>query len=491
MRSFSPLFLLFIATDVFAPPIDPGGVAGLIFGALAVFWLLVILGSLAIPFVFATGWWRLVILLPIVGFWGYQYREQFQKPEAMAKWRLTGLEQCRSESKALPNLIPTDGFLDEGVGVSDEIILALFSERQLDFVEIYFPNTNTIFRNRIELDTAKALVQPYIHLTLSKKGDPHCVRLLGAPEGKERRVPFLPDTCLTATYQNEPTARYAIRLEHAAEPESKLYGRWTLIDRVTSTPIASVTTTETRNPILGTRALYKPEDVRRLADCPSPQAVLVNRFVGTKPGTGKLTEEQLVRIESSKASIDVMKIDAPDRQLRLITVEAERAFYDAKEERLLFSQEIFEDGWKAAMDEALQRGVASFGSKLLLLPARKLISLELTGDGRGYPWEVFAVNDGFFVVRTSPSWYETDKNLIARFDRSGTFIWAVNLKEPHLFDSQCSFFSPRSIYVTTEHLVLATKCKELSYEERRQMNTSKVSMGEKWKIPLRSLPGRL
>lgn len=459
MRSFSPILLLFIATDVFAPPIDPGGVAGLIIGAIAVFWLLVILSSLAIPFVIAKGWWRLVILLPIVGFWGYQYREQFQKPAAMEEWRLTGLQQCRSESKALPNLISTDGFLDEGVGISDELILALFSERQLNFVEIYFPNTNISFRNGIELDTAKALVQPYIHLTLSKKNDPNCVQLLGSQKGRERRVPFLPDTCLAAKYLKEPTARYAIRLEHAAVPESKLYGRWILVDRLTSTQIGSVTTTETRNPIHGTGVLYKPEDVRELADCRPPHAVFVNRFIGTKLGTEKLTEEQLVSVESSKASIDVTKIDAPGSQLRLITAEAEHAFYDDKEERFLFHQEIFDDGWKAAMDEALQREVASFGSKLLLLPARKLISLELTGDSRGYPWTVFAVNDGFVVVRTSPSWYETEKNLIARFDRLGTFVWAVNLKKPQLFDSKCSFFWPRSIYVTTEHLVLATICK--------------------------------
>lgn len=164
----------------------------LIIGAIAVFWLLVILSSLAIPFVVAKGWWRLVILLPIVGFWGYQYREQFQKPAAMEAWRIAGLEQCRSESKALPNLISTDGFLDEGVGISDEMILQLFSERQLNFVEIYFPNTNISFRNRIKLDTAKALIQPYVHFTLSKKDDPNCVRFLGSLEGKERRVPFLP-----------------------------------------------------------------------------------------------------------------------------------------------------------------------------------------------------------------------------------------------------------------------------------------------------------
>ena len=196
----------------------------------------------------------------------------------------------------------------------------------------------------------------------------------------------LPNTCLAATYLKEPTARYAVRLEHAAEPESKKYGRWTLIDRSTSTQISSVTTTETRSSIAVTGHLYKPENVREQADCRPPQAVFVNRFIGTK----QVTEEQLVHLESSNASIDasidVAKVVASGSPLPLITAEVEHAFYDDKEERHIFHQEIYNDGWEAAMDDALKRDVASYGSKLLLMPARKLISLELTGDSRGCKW---------------------------------------------------------------------------------------------------------
>lgn len=489
MRTFSPLLLLFVATDAFAPPIDPGGVVGLIIGAIAVFWLLVILGSLAIPFIVAKGRWRLVLLLPIAGFWGYQYREQFQKPAAMETWRLAGLEQCISEKNALPNLISADGFLDEGVGISDEVILELFSKRHLDFVEIYFPNTRIFLRNQIELDAAKALDKPYVHLTLGKKGDPNCVRLLGSPKGKERRVPFLPDTCLAARYLEEPKARYVVRLEHAADPESKKFGRWAIIDRSTSTEISSVTTTETRSTINVIGRLYKPEDVRELADCRLPQAVLVNRFIGTKLKTEMLTDEQWVRVESSKANVDVSIIDTPANRLPLIFSEAEHAFYDQKEKTLLFNPDIYDDGWEAAMENALQQNVASYGSKLLLMPERKLISLELEGGGRRYPWKVFAVKGGFFVVRTSPSWHEAGKNFIARFDRSGDFLWAAYVEKPQSFDSKCRSFEPRSIYATTEHLVFANVCKDLSSEEKS--STGKVSMGEKWKIPLQSLPGQL
>lgn len=464
------LVLLTVANCAFASVYPPVGGLELIIGVIIVFGAFVVFISLAIPFIFTKGWWRLILPILILVFWGYLFNEKLYKNYSENSWRQAGIERCELEAKELPNYIIADELLDEGSHVSIGTILRLLSERHLKFVEIHLPVSNT--ENSITLPPPPAANLAYARLALGKMGSENCITSLGELEHEIHEYPFLPETCLTVEYLTQPTARYSIHFEREADIKLKTYGQWLIFDRFNHTRFAQLTTTETENTFYAGGLLDKNQ-VTEFNHCTAPHAVILNRFLGKSYMEGRAASPQVVVNKSVKATMEMNTIYLQDKQLPLIAADVSEIHYDQPEENLRSVQV----DWRSAIEGAARQGVSSYNSKLLFFPERELVSFKLSDNDTESAWSVFTINRGFLVARATPSWHETRDNIIAHFDKSGKYMWATRIKTPKPIPSTCTEFKPRNIYISSGNLVLTEMCGTLKWET--------------WSIPLKSLPGPL
>lgn len=463
----------------------------LVYGLLGLL-LIAFIASFLLPIAWLKGRWRIAALLCVVGFWGHLYFKNVTAPEEDRTWRRAGWARCEVEQEQLPSSIVVDGFLDEGAALRTRVLYALFAERHLDFIEVKVPQSGAD-AGRIAYpdgDGESGWFLPsskgsYVRLQLGKKGDPACVDLPYGLSDRMDRPPFLPDTCIAATYSNAPTARYALSLGTGASRDTRQYGSWVLLDRTTGQPIVRLTTTDTPGRVssagLGLSLPARP----LVGDCRSPHTIIVDRLIGSDSAR----QTQLLLVERVDAKPDVTSIDQAASNMPLVRAISEPFLYSEAEEGSLFAPEIRQSEWKLAIEQAFSAGYADYGSTLVDLRARRLISLAPTSRANSYPWQVFAVGEAFLVVSTSPGWYETSSNLMALYSRDGRLLWAVHVEKPGPADIQCTHWWPQAAYITTTDLVLADRCIKLTPDEARALG--KDGRGEIWKIPLRSLPGKL
>lgn len=454
--------LPFISTDSLAGTADPSGILGIIVMAIIAVGLLPIVISLLIPFAIVKGPWRFALLVPIIGFWGYLYYENFKKPETKMAWRISGYRKCELEAQTLPKLIPVNGLLDEGAGVTASAILQFFSERHLDFVEIYFPNSSTILDRDIKLDMMQGRTHPFIHFTLSEKGDPSCIKVSNDTERAINWVPFLPNTCLAATYLKEPMARYSVRLERDAQPEIEQYGTWTIVDRLTATKVASLTTSE-KSYI--TAHLDDPQNIGHPIDCRSPHSVLLNRFTGIKPENEALNPVlnkqnfHWVTQTTVLASPPLLDLIANKNSLPLIQMTTVKVPFRSGEWEARTSPKALQERWQEAVKEASASGLGQFyrenGGSLLDWNKRNLIELKLIEKGAPIQidinWDVSISERGFIVFTNN--WRKNENQIVARYDISGNLDWAIQI--PGVPEITGCGFGPRQAWATDDEIILS------------------------------------
>lgn len=471
----------------------------LIYGFLGLL-LLVLVASFVLPIAKLKGKWRVTILAGVLAFWGHLYWTKIQKPEELAKWRAAGWLQCDLEQKQLPASFNLDGFVDEGAALRKASLLQLLSERRIKFVEIRV-RAGSDGSARIVLPdgdqepawTLPTASSPFIRLQLGQVGDPACAALPYGVADRVDRIPFLPDTCITMTGLAVPTARYALTLRPGATPDAKQYGLWALVDRTNSANQMTLTTSDTSDSVSAGQLPRAGQS--SFSDCRSPHTVIADRLGGADRSRFEQWP-QLVSLEKRTASPDVVSVSQGTRSVPLLVPEIESTQYSEDETSLIFSPEGHKSAWEQAVNKARVFGSASHGANLLDWSNRRLVTLAPTATKDPYPWQVFAVNNGFIVLPTSRSWYDTESSLVARYSRDGAFLWAVRIAKPSSSTwsawsawSACSHFTPRAVYATASHLILASTCTKLTREQVTVQG--KDTSGQLWKVPLRALPGNV
>jgi hypothetical protein len=461
----------------------------IVIGALAVLLVTLIL-SFVLPTRLLKGKARISAVAVVALIWVALFWRYVGEPELYKKWRRATIEDCRAELAHIPELIRVDGFLDEGAALRKDMLLQLFSERGLSFVEIRVRQSNGKAPHIVypdgDFESSWTLANPRtstVRLELSADDDPACTALPDRLEERITQPPFLPNTCIKLTYLDAPTARYVLQLQPAAPLPSRKQGRWQLVDRLNGQMIASLPTVDPLSGIPASRKLSS--DARRpVNDCRSPHTVLVDRLRSARPAAEPLNSQVLAR-EEIQATTDVIAISTSSTKLPEVVADAEETLWTEEEEQMLFNPELHQNGWREAVATAKKQGRAPYGSQLLDWDKKKLVSLKPTTQDP-YPWKVFSDGNGFFAVSTSPSWYERSSNLLVRYRRDGTLAWSVRVLTPSTPKHTCQKFWPQAVYATSSHLVLADRCQKLSYDQQKK--TGKRVIGERWSIPLNALP---
>lgn len=449
------------------------------------------ISSFVLPARFLKGRLRIAALGVAAIAWGALYWHNIGEPEQEKKWRLATWDACKAKLASVPSTVETEGFLDEGAALRKHMLLQLFSDRRLSFVEIQagqdegkpphiaYPDGDQEQGWHVP-DPRTRLVR----LELGNELDSACAKLPYGLEEAIRRPPFLPDTCIKLTYLDAPTARYGLSLQPAVRHVPRKHGSWRLVDRRSGDVLASLPTVDPSPWISSDRALSRNSD-RPLEDCRSPHTILVDRM-RAHPTSSPALGSQVLAMKRVQAERDILEIDAGSAALPVVAANAAPARWTEEESRAVFHPEIHKDGWRDTVAGARQQGSASYGPALLDWPERTLVSFVPTKQENSYPWRVFAVGSGFFVASTSPSWYERSSSVLARFRVDGTFAWAVRVLTPSTRAGACTKFWPQAMYVTASHLVIADSCLKLSYEQQRE--TGKSVEGEVWSVPLSAMP---
>lgn len=398
--------------------------------------------------------------------------------------RLAIFKQCEAQLASVPDVLEVDGILDEGAALRKRMIWDLFAVRHLSFVEIKVrrPEGKAAEIAYGDGDEPRGweLSDPqtsWVRLELMSDRNPGCANLPLGLQGQFNRPPFLPDSCIKLTYLQAPTARYALSLQPASGRLFRQQGAWQLVDRATGKSIASLATVDP-SPWVSAGSVLSPEGAPRSKDCFAPHTVLVDRLHGTA-ASDPVRDTHLLDLERIQAKTDVKGIDAADPLLPEARAVAEQVAWTEQEEKALFNPDIYFEPWRDAVALARERNTSPYGSRLLDLQERKLVSLVPTTARNPHPWQVFAARNGFFALSTSPSWNERRSNLLVRYRRDGSMAWAARIVTPAAVTQSCRIFWPQAIYLTSTRLVLADRCSP---------KAGKYVQGEAWSVPLTSLP---
>ncbi len=463
-----------------------------------------VIGLLALTFVASfvvamrgpTGRRRQVAVGTVVSFWSVLFWHFILGPANESSWRVAGQQLCESEKLRFPKTFAVDGFLDEGALIRKSSLLQLLSDRRLNFIEIAVrrksDGTGSIAypdgSQESEWTVPKGS-SPYVRLELGRVGDPACAVLPYGLAERVDRFPFLPDTCITMSGMAQPTARHTLSLRPSALPALRRFGSWVLTDRFTGSPELSLTTADTSD--FANAGQISGDTQSSSHGCLTPHTEIVNRLVGPGPLSAVQTP-QVMRAERLTANADVISVNQSAKSIPLIVPEIESAAYDEDESVALFSPQVRKSDWEAAIRRAKEFGYSNYGESLLDWPNRKLIKLVPTQIENPYPWEVFAVNQGFIVLPTSPNWHDAPSSLVARYSRNGALLWAIRVTKPARAWPAwkgCARWWPQAVYTTATHLVLASRCTKLTQDQITV--PGKDTSGQLWKIPLQSLPGEV
>lgn len=449
--------------------------------------LLLFAASILVPVFFLKGRKRFVCLATVAMFWvGFYFWNNYES--TIRGWAYT---HCVEEQKLLPAFLQVDGFTDEGAALRKQDVLKFFTERNIKFIEIKVQNNGNMGPEIAYPDgdqepgwKVSRPIGSYAKIELGQKGDPDCMDLPYGIEGRVDRPPFLPDTCIKATYFDEAQARYALVLDPKGNPHGRLYSSWTFIDRSRGERLAALTTTDTSTTV--TAGNFSRIEGARLAECQAPYTAIANRITGAQEHIPpQLLVQTKVRARIEPGDIETKFINIPT-----VSATDEVAVYSEAESNRLFNSWLDHNEWKTSIEKAKLQGWANHSSNVVDWSTRRYISLIPVAEGNSYPWTSFALNKGFIVLSTGRSWEEENTHLIVRYDIDGNLIWSIKAVSPPgpSSDPSCRF-TPRAISITKDSLVLSTNCAKLSSAETKISGKDHTVLN--WKIPLSSLPGNL
>lgn len=208
---------------------------------------------------------RTVVLTVVVVFWAGFYWNTHGRSASRYKWERNANEICAAEPDNSLESQDIDSLVDENTVLTPDSVLFLLSQNNLKSVEVRVGkstdrNDSSTFGH--DYSWKKNDVEKlYAKLELSKKGDPACVALPHDAAGHESHIPFLPDTCVKASFLHEPSSRYSLEFapaHYSDWPLMSKYGAWTIIDKQTNKKLATATTyLASQNPI----KLHRPEEL--------------------------------------------------------------------------------------------------------------------------------------------------------------------------------------------------------------------------------------
>lgn len=221
--------------------------------------LMFIVGGLVLAAIFASFCWvgatfqgrkRTVAIVVVLIFWvGAYWFEGGGREDVQRYWQKKAEETCTVDIENPLGLPDIDGLLDENTLLTPNAVLHLFVQNNLKFVEIRVgkgvsrTDSKSIGYGYVwrKSETEKL----YAKLELTKKGDAKCIRLPDEIAGRESRAPFLPDTCVKASFSDKPTARYSLEFtpaKYSDWPFLSRYGAWSIIDRQDGKRLATAKT---------------------------------------------------------------------------------------------------------------------------------------------------------------------------------------------------------------------------------------------------------
>lgn len=461
-------------------PIDLGPILLIIVG----FALLVVALSIYLTAKIFSGRLRLPAIFVVLAAWGLLYESKLGAPGRAAQEkqnaRMQANTQCEADLIALsqtPNggFFEVDGFLDEAGALRKRHILTLFAHRNLKFVELRVqqrPNGKVeIAYPDGEGESGWGVSLPvgsFVRLELSREGDSRCLAETALPYGLNEKFnapPFLPDTCLAATYSSVPTAGYAIAFADAPEGTHSGFVNWQLTDTknnavlarltdvrpdpwVSSGPDLSIDQTNLDNSC-GARHTALVNRIRAVSGAPFHPQVLVRTVVVAKQSPRQLNE----RVQDFSA----------------LHPTAELFSMDDQEHSKVMNPWSIRAEWPRAISEAKDSGFASYDHELVDWQSKTLYRLQTEGiQDKVYPWEAHPWRNGFLVWSGNTDWTSGAPQLLAFYSKSGELEWAKQIKVAKLpFSEYNCTGSPRAIQSFERSVKFYQSCRVASSDKQR------------------------
>ncbi|MFM9899456.1 MAG: hypothetical protein ACKVOT_00420 [Polaromonas sp.] len=358
----------------------------------------------------------------------------------------------KKEMSLLPKKVAAETLRIDGAGLRAEWLLDLLSERNVQMVEIS-PTPSRIDPQRTRLartgrgQDAGAWLYPvasymFVQLRLSNDGDSTCVADKNLPsdmQGRIRRSPFLPNTCLSLTISPKSTARFHLRYNPNHELGAP-FSKWELFDHLAGTLVGSLTTSdESDSPVISRD--FRVEDNEPYVAL----AALVDNRDAPRLPPYKVYQNRNVRATQHPFGSD------PARKVPLVKSTARFVNYTNKEFQLVFGEQ-----WERALDEARGSGWGNYGQQLV--DQQNGVVLRLLFGQNIYVYER-AADAGFYVF--SGNWLYDQNNWLNRYDANGTLIWQITVTPPSASeaDAVCSPIHVQAVRTTSDELILEERCK--------------------------------
>lgn len=331
-------------------------------------------------------------------------------------------KQCEAEIKLIPSSFEIDAFVDEGAALHSTLMLELLINRKLR--AIYVKPFRVVDSNTYNLSgfwniSGEKIPQPlgaiFAKIELAKEGQAQCVPKQDLPiELRHRvgRVPLLPDTCIALSFTDKPQASHALKYFATNTVYGEQFGIWSMVSLDDGKPIASLTVFDSLSvPLFGSPT-----------DCRAPYSVLAWRIKPTVTSEKTLIVDEI----EVRPNLPLSQIQSKFGPISSVEPKVTKSPYSAADNKLLFKTEIYDEGWKTAVDEAKKTGWGHYGSRLLDWKRMSLKKLNIAEPG-GFSsnWKVASGGSGFFVFPAD--WRANNRKLLARYDASGNFEWAIEV----------------------------------------------------------------
>ena len=256
----------------------------LVYAAIAVFYALVV-ASIVLPIVLLRGGWRWATTGLVTCLWAGWWWNHGGRQSVDHNWAAGALKVCEAEFKALPDEVVAAGLLDSSHVLDFANVVWLLAERRIPFVEVPTAGSNlsadraTQPHEPVSEWRPSTTAGPIARLSLGASRSANCAARTPPPDFEAGPREVLAISCVLVEYASQPMAPIELALDPAKPRET--YGSWQLRDRVSHRDIARLTTGDsTMRTVLG--RLGRANDL----GCRFPQAPLLRRLVGPKPGDG-------------------------------------------------------------------------------------------------------------------------------------------------------------------------------------------------------------
>ncbi len=433
---------------------------------------------------------RTTAIVAVLVFWiGAYWWEGGGREKVRYRWEADARGVCVENIGNALESTDVDGLLDEQTLLTPDSVLHLFLQNNLRFIEIRVgrsANRNDAMSfgdgyNWRRSETEKL----YAKLDLSQKGDAKCITLPKGSAGRESSVPFLPDTCVRASFSDKPTARYSLEFtpaKYSDWPFLSRYGAWSIIDKHRNETLATAATDlQKPYPI----ELKRPDELLRYdpsvyysdgRSCVAGSGLLsrVRSIRNSDPGNNRFLVPKRLSIQDPTSVLD--DAETPVIQPKKLFKEYAKPTDNAHD---------YERAWGDAEARAQKNSWSNYryyyGDYLIHWGSREIIGLEMQSSSREYSWRVYAIEDGF-VLLSYPLLFnaKTDHgSRMLRYTSDGELVWSARVAPPPERVGRCQTIEPKWVSIDGDELILGTHCAS---------NERGLEVREVWSIPLSSLP---